>query len=48
MTFDCDLNLELACVSYAHRLTEMNNILKYNANLSKGSGDMEWTRKCYR
>ena len=32
----------------AHRLTEANIRPKFNENLSKGSGDMERTRKCYR
>ena len=31
----------------AHRLTEMNIWSKFNENLSRGSGDMEKTRKCY-
>ena len=31
----------------AHRLTEANTWPKFNENLSKGSGDMERTRKCY-
>ena len=31
----------------AHRLTEANVSPKFNENLSKGSGDMERTRKCY-
>ena len=31
----------------AHRLTERNIGMKFNQNRSKGSGDMEWTRKCY-
>ena len=26
----------------------MNILLKFNENLSKGSGDIEGTRKCYR
>ena len=32
----------------AHRLTEANIWPKFNENLSKGSGDMVRTRKCYR
>ena len=32
----------------AHQLTEANIWPKFNANLSKGSGGMERTRKCYR
>ena len=31
----------------AHCLTERNIRVKYHENQSKGSGDMEWTGKCY-
>ena len=34
-------------IGSAHRLTKRNIWLKFNENLSKGSGDMERTRKCY-
>ena len=34
-------------MDYAHHLTEMNISPKFNENLSKGSGDMERTQKCY-
>ena len=34
-------------MGFAHRLTEVNIWPKFNENLSKGSGDMERTRKCY-
>ena len=34
-------------MDYAHHLTEVNISPKFNENLSKSSGDMEWTQKCY-
>ena len=34
-------------MDYAHHLTEMNISPKFIENLSKGSGDMERTQKCY-
>ena len=32
---------------FAHRLTKRNIYVKFNENRSKGSGDIERTRKCY-
>ena len=34
-------------ISSAHRLKEMSILPKFKENLLKGSGDMEWTPKCY-
>ena len=31
-------------IGSAHRLTERNNLVKFNENQPKGSGDMEMTR----
>ena len=32
---------------YAHSLIEVNILLNFYESLSKGSGDKEWTQKCY-
>ena len=47
VTFNCDLDLESACLSYGFCtcLTKANIWPKFHENLSKGSGDMERTRK---
>ena len=45
LTLTCDAGSWFTCS--AHRVTERNILVKFNENRSKGSGDMERTRKCY-
>ena len=47
MTFNCDLDLESAWLSYGFctsSLSEANIQPKFNENPSRGKGGMEWTR----
>ena len=37
----------MSCASAAHLLTTRGIQVKFNENNSKGSGDMNPTRKCY-
>ena len=48
MTFTCDLDLKSAWLSYGFCTSDWGeHLTKVYENLSKGSGDMEQTRKCY-
>ena len=46
MTLKCELDIESAylVMSSARHITERNILVKFNDNLSKGSGDKERTR----